>query len=260
MRYRWLIALMTLLLFLSGCCRSGGEETLPSLLDAETTETSAETTGSTDMSDETADTSTETTTEHIEEMTAPTIPEGVTLLTEAEIAWFNTEFFASEIVDGEIPFNMHNKFLLPQYESPQQINLLQLFYDGVARDTQIPQNEIDAFDAATGRDYPLDNFKIPKEDMERIFLENTGLTVEQSQKIGLESMTYLENYDAYYLEHSDTGYFACQVQNGYKTEDGLIVLLDQQKMRDLVGAGQVTLSPQEDGNFWFVANWFNPFL
>lgn len=272
MKYRWLIVLLTLFLFLSGCNRTTGEETLPTSSNTNTTETSVETTDvtdtnttetsveTTDVTDETTEASTETTVEQMEEPTAPTIPEGVTLLTEAEIAWFNTEFFATEIVDGVIPFNIHNKFLIPQYGSPDEINLRHLFYDGVARDTQITQEEMDAYDEATGSDAPVDNFKIPREDMERIFFENTGLTIEQSQKIGLDTMTYLEDYDAYYLEHSDSGYAGCEVQKGYKAEDGVIVLLYQQKARDLFGAGQVTLSLQEDGSYWFVANWFNPFL
>lgn len=258
MKYRWLIVLLTLFLFLSGCNRTAGEETLPSSSNTNTTETSVETT---DVTDETTEASTETTVEQMEEPTAPTIPEGVTLLTEAEITWFNTEFFATEIVDGVIPFNIHNKFLFfTQYESPEEINLRQLFYDGVARDTQITQEEMDAYDKATGSDAPVDNFKIPKADMERLFLENTGLTIEQSQKVGLDSMTYLEEYDAYYLQHSDSGYAGCEVQEGYKTEEGMIVLLYRGKARNLFGAGQVILSPQEDGSYWFVANWFDPFL
>lgn len=184
--------------------------------------------------------------------TGPVIPTGAVALTEQELKWFNTEFFASENTDGN-PINIRNMFLRPVYEAPEMIDLKVVFYDGISRDMQMSQAEIDLFDSVTGKNAPLDNVKIPRADLERIFLENTGLTVEGSQKIGLDQMTYLEQYDAYYLEHGDSAYTLYMVESGYKMDDGTVVLYYADRLSSSTGQWQVTLHQQEE-TYWFVAN------
>lgn len=180
------------------------------------------------------------------------IPDDATALSAQDLEWFNTVFFNGENPDGD-PLNLHNKFLLPEYDAPEMIDLRSVFYDGVSMNTQITQEEIDLFEQTTGRESGLDKFKVRKVDMERIFLENTGLTVAQSKQVGLDKMTYLEAYDAYYMEHGDTGYMVYQIEGGYETDYGLTVLYYRDKLGNSNERWQVTLQKQDDG-YWFVSN------
>ena len=53
-------------------------------------------------------------------------------LTGEELAFFNTEFFNHDTdVDGVVRANPHNQFLTCLYAGPQDINLFDLFYNGV---------------------------------------------------------------------------------------------------------------------------------
>ncbi len=190
----------------------------------------------------------------VADITESTVTYEGTRLTAQELEWFNTEFFTSKPNDdGTTTFNIRNKFLLTYYKAAEQIDLWAVFYDGVSPDVQITQEEKTAFDKLTGHNEPLSKFKIPREDMERIFLEYTGITVEQSQKTGLEKLTYLEQWDAYYLQHSDTGYMRYEVFDGYTTEDGLVILHYKESPTRPARTGQVTLKPNGD-SYWFVCN------
>ncbi len=145
------------------------------------------------------------------------VPEGGVALTAEEIDWFNTEFF-----NGEHP-NIHNQFLLSLYETPEDIDLHETFYSGMDSATEA---ERAALVAANGweKDQEIDCGKISAADMNAALTENIGLTRDETRGIGLDLMTYLPAYDAYYMYHSDTNYMNVTVTSGYRV--GQSVYLD----------------------------------
>ena len=46
------------------------------------------------------------------------------------------------------------------------------------------------------------------EAINQVLLENTGLTLEETGRIGMDYFQYLPEYDAYYHSHGDTNYFS----------------------------------------------------
>ena len=176
-------------------------------------------------------------------------------LTREELDWFQYVFFTYTNTDalGNFTFNIRNMFLRAIFETPEHINLRTVFYDGVSRFSEISQEEMDLYDQIKKDDSPLDYEKIPKEDMERLFYENTGITIAQSQKVGLDQMVYLESYDAYYVKKGDTGYAYWTMEKGVRQEDGTVVILYTPKHERPARVGKVTLKPKGD-SYVFVSN------
>ncbi len=176
-------------------------------------------------------------------------------LTREELDWFQNVFFTYTNTDaqGNPTFNIRNMFLRAEFETPEEINLRTVFYDGVSRFSEVSQEEKDLYDKVTNDDSLLDYAKTPREDMERLFYENTGITIDQSQKIGLENLIYLEEYDAYYVKKGDTGYAYWNMAKGAWMEDGTVVILYTPKGETPVYVSMVTLAPRGD-SYVFVSN------
>ena len=191
---------------------------------------------------------------------APKLPQG-TPLTADELQWFNDEFFSSVWVDSNENrvFNIRNMFLAVEFSSVEEIHLGNLFREGAYRVEQANQEETAAVyqkmfgQWSADKGYPVDVFKIPRQDLEKAFLESTGLTIAQTQKNGLDMLHYLEAYDAYYHSHSDSAYTLYQIEEGVRQENGTVVLLYKNKLSSIANERVVTLKPYED-TFLFVSN------
>ena len=178
-----------------------------------------------------------------------------TSLTQEEIDWFNREFFNS----GGSGAAIQNLFLASLYDQPQDIDLFELFYlgalDGEAEEPtpQELQAVAEAGYNGTAPDCPCT--KITRAEMDQVLFRYTGLTVDETNRYGLGSFTYLTEYDAYYHYHGDTNYTAVTVTGG--TREGDLVYLtyesgyyfSQAQGRQLVA----TLRQTEEG-YQFVAN------
>lgn len=182
------------------------------------------------------------------------LPDG-TPLSQQELQWFNDQFFSSEWADSEgAPiFNIRNMFLRVTYETVAQIDLGTLFREGTGQHLTVTQQEIDALNQKLGNNDPLDVVKISEDAMQSSFLENTGLSMEQTQQLGIDKLTYLEEYKAYYHKHGDTAYMLWQMQEGVKLNDGSVVLLYTQKLGSVQTKQVVTLKPHGD-TYLFVSN------
>lgn len=135
-------------------------------------------------------------------------------LTEQELAWFNESFFNGD------RFNFHNQFLTCLYDRPEDIDLFNLFYNGVAQHT-VSQEELALL---TGTEwYGVHPTKITAAEMEDAFWKNTGLVLDQTLKKGLEQMDFLPEYDAYYIFHGDTNYEGAAFHFG-ETVNGFVRL------------------------------------
>ncbi len=167
-------------------------------------------------------------------------------LTGEELRYFNETFFNGG-------FNIHNQFLSSTYETPEDIDLYELFYCGTGLPGGAGGEERQAVVDVLGFDADTDLTKCPAGEMDQVLRENTGLTLEETHQVGLEGFTYLEQYDAYYLFHGDTNYrYDVQITAGER-KDGLIRLYYE----DLFladGWKCVTLRETEGGGYHFLSH------
>jgi beta-lactamase regulating signal transducer with metallopeptidase domain len=169
-------------------------------------------------------------------------------LTADELRYFNEEFFNVGYPD------LRNQFLSSTYESPEDIDLFELFYCGTDQTTQADAAERQAVADAgyDGFDPEIDLTKITVAQMDAVLTEYTGLTLAETNQFRLDDFTYLADYDAYYHFHGDTNYRASVDITAGEWKDGLICLYYRD---DFLADGWkcVTLRQVEDG-YQFVSN------
>jgi hypothetical protein len=147
----------------------------------------------------------------------------LTPLTQDEISWFNDEFFNGEYI------NIHNQFLFSIYDKPQYIDLFELFYCVTPdnQDSFPSQEEKDKVVAEEGLSEEPDCMclKNTTADMDSVLQENMGITLDETNKVGLDKFTYLPEYDAYYYFHGDTNYIMqYTMDSGFRDMNGDIYL------------------------------------
>ena len=152
-------------------------------------------------------------------LTACNIDSKQETLTEAELAWFQTEFFAEGSIVDESAIRL--AFLNCAYEKPEGIDLEELFYDSFG--ATISDEEY-ALLEVQGANTNLDIIKVTADYMNAVLIEYTGLGLGDTEKKGLDKFYHISEYDAYYLVHSDTHHNQCQVISGFRNDAGDIVL------------------------------------
>ena len=89
--------------------------------------------------------------------------------------------------------------------------------------------------------------------MDAFLLENTGLTLAQTNQVDLDAFDYLPEYDAYYHTHGDTNYRSVTFTSGQRRGDYI-----QLYWKDFYYGGEtnecVTLLDRGDGQYWFVSH------
>ncbi len=167
-------------------------------------------------------------------------------LAEDEIVAFNTEFFNSGT------HNMNNMFLSSEYNRPEEIDLLQLFYNGIEGVTdEVSEDEKSLLRELDEQAPYLDIVKVTADEMDIFLQENLGIGLEDTQKTGLDSFYYLEEYDSYYLVVGDTNFDWCTVLSGTR-ESGDALTLEYEKEYE-EGRWLVTLRKTDSG-YRFVSN------
>jgi len=88
--------------------------------------------------------------------------------------------------------------------------------------------------------------------MDVVLTEYMGMTLADTEKIGLENFTYLEEYGAYYYYHGNTNYrMAISFSCGERESNIIRLFYDDQFMSD--GEKVLTLREQA-GSYLFVSN------
>lgn len=91
------------------------------------------------------------------------------------------------------------------YNDPAQIDLFQLFYGGIPGADHTPSAEELAFlKDQPGYEPDFDLDRIPAAEMDRVLQTYFGITLDQTEGIGLEKFLYWEENDCYYHCHTDT--------------------------------------------------------
>ena len=173
---------------------------------------------------------------------------GIVSLTNEELAHFNgTDFFNGEYM------NIRNQFLSSLYSSPEKIDLFELFYCGNGLEANpATDEEISAVLAYLGWDFAgCDLEKNSRANMDAILTQYMGLTLADTDGVGLENMIYLSEYDAYYYFHGDTNY-RMSVAFSYGEREGDIIRLFYDDA--FMGGSKVLTLRETDGRYLFVSN------
>lgn len=180
-------------------------------------------------------------------------------LTQEELEYFNgTQFFNWDYADNVIDtVNIRNQFLSSTYDDIRDINLFEIFYCGGGIKESITDDELLTAGIANGMsenidDWPVPCTKISAERMNAVLRENTGLTLEETNKIELSKFIYLAEYDSYYIFHGDSNYRASISFQSGERKDNIIRLYYED---DFYGDGEKVLTLlKKDGAYLFVSN------
>lgn len=177
-------------------------------------------------------------------------------LTGEELAFFNTQFFNSQTTNefGGVQPTLHNQFLTCLYAGPQDINLFDLFYNGAGTWEAPSQAELEQLGVlAEDGSQICPTYKLTTAAMDAFLLENTGLTLAQTNKVDLDAFDYLPGYDAYYLTKGDTNYRSVTFTSGER--EGSYIRL---YWKDFYYGSEtnecVTLLDRGEGQYWFVSH------
>lgn len=145
------------------------------------------------------------------------------------------------------------------YDEPADVNVYAFFYDGISGQ-EITEAEMKALygDEDNYSGPPTD--RLPRAEIDRILLRYFGLTLEQTNKNGINNFRYLPETDCYYNCHGDTHYERYRVLQARQREDGAILFthlnIDNYRLfgdyETAVGTAAVRLYP--DGSFHILAN------
>lgn len=172
-------------------------------------------------------------------------------LSAEEIARLNTEFFDHETDQ------MNHMLLCSEYDTPEAIDLSELFYNGVYDRGEgwtidgLSEEEMALLAEFDSSAPYLDVVKVTAAEMEAVLQEKLGLGLEETQKNGLENFYYLAEYDSYYLVHGDANLDWCTVTSGTWESDDRLVLEYTKEYEG--GQWTATLQKTDDG-YLFLSN------
>lgn len=164
-------------------------------------------------------------------------------------------------VYGDKPDNWYNyalfESLFEGYASPAEMNLRWLFYDGDRTET-VTDEEM-AYLAALPEPnlFPdLDISKISRTKMNEVLQTYFGITLEETQGIGLDDFAYYEPSDSYFLAHGDTAAGLYTFVSGVELENGDVTLYyhDTHSIYPDPVYYAVTLHLSEEGVWQIVSN------
>ena len=170
-------------------------------------------------------------------------------LSETELEWFETEFFNTE--ENRMP----NMFLTSTYDTPENINLNNLFYGGAdgfggGEITEEEKEQLQQYYPEVGL---LDVSRTTTDEMNAILQKYMNLSLEDTNKLYLEYLHYLPEYDAYYKVAGDTEYAQYMMMAGWRNEDETITLVYMNAFTSVVCYYEVTLL-QDGDNYYFISN------
>ena len=150
-------------------------------------------------------------------------------LTEEELRYFTGLF-----VNDEAGKTFPSMLLSSEYDAPENIHLGWLFREGVPNENggwgyDISGEELAALQSVlTEEEYEgflmRDACKTPRSAMDELLMQWLGLSLEDTHEHGLEFLTYLEEFGAYYSAVSDTNMVIPEFSGGIRREDGMIEL------------------------------------
>lgn len=117
------------------------------------------------------------------------------------------------------------------YTKPNEMNLEQVFYNGAGFDNEVSTEELEEYKKLT-RYHGTDIVKITTEQAETLYHQHTGEKLENLKK-RLKNWIYIEKYDAYYHEISDTNFETISCIKGIMNEQSKIMKIQLSNNRTI---------------------------
>ena len=169
-------------------------------------------------------------------------------------AGFGTVAYFNELLNPQLERSEADWFpraLTSCYDDPAQIDLYQLFYTGIPGADNTPSTAEQAFlENKPGYEPEFDLVRIPTAEMNRVLREYFGITLSETEGIGLEQFLYNEQTDCYYHSLTDTNLSFREVTAAEELEDGLWHVIYTDERDD---HGVVTLR-RYDGSWRILSN------
>lgn len=152
--------------------------------------------------------------------------------------------------------NWYNMAMFDSYETPQQVNLNDLFCMGVGDESPLEPTEEEAafLETQTHIGKWGSTYKIPREIMDEVLQQYFGLTLDETDGVGLDEMAYFEKTDCYYWSISDVRYtLEFEITSACRTAEGNIVFCYSIPHREYM----MTIKPVGDGYHILSNIWLN---
>lgn len=149
--------------------------------------------------------------------------------------------------------NFYNYALTSTYTTPADVNLFNLFQNGFQDESDDPTEEELLLLEGKMSEYwkEMDLARLPVEKMDAVLTELYGITLEQTNGVGLDSLVYLEETNCYYTANTGVYYAEITVKYVETLDDGSI-LVQYSALYD--GDYMVRLMPTDNGGYKFLSN------
>lgn len=164
----------------------------------------------------------------------------------------------------EDPTGWYSRALSSSYADPADVDLYELFYDGLPNGEWATDEELKAL-------YPADAFenghfmgpgvdRLPPAEMDKVLQQYFGLSLEQSSKRGLKAFQYAAENDCYYHCHGDTNQQLHKVVDARRLEDGTLVFTytseygNYAASEDFPSVSTAALRPDGEGGYQLLSN------
>ena len=148
---------------------------------------------------------------------------------------YETVYTSEQLKKYEKDFNTFgiNGFIVSTntYNKPSEIDLEEVFYSGAGFNNEISKEELEEYKKVT-KYHETDMVKITTKQAEELYYNNTGEKL-LNLKERLKDWTYIEKYDAYYNEVSDTNFESVSCIEGIMNEEHKIMKIQLSNNRTI---------------------------
>ena len=179
------------------------------------------------------------------------LPEGAEWLSDRELAewgaWFSMDF-------------MRDQFMYSTYHSPQDIDIMQTFYNGGPAYQVVDMTDVRAFLLKYGTwNVFTDVLKLSAEEIDGTLKDYAGITLAETNGVGMYMLSYVPETDCYYAFRGDTNRSHDPIfEYGWREGDTAVLFYQGSCTGDsryLTGLFRITLEETPEG--WrFLANEF----
>lgn len=157
-----------------------------------------------------------------------------------------------ELFDHKSDYLFYNTALTSVYENPADVDLAFLFYNGFRDESQQPtEEELVLLEGKMGKYWKeMDLIRLPAGKMDAVLTDLFGITLEQTNGVGLDRLVYLEETDCYYASVTGMHYTDITVINVSSQEDGRLLV----QYSTYPGEFVVCLMPKPDGGYSILSN------
>lgn len=176
-------------------------------------------------------------------------------LTSTELAYFNSNDFMDLSYDKDSDDFFKAHFITSLYNSPEEINLYSLFYDGSSdfEYDDLNTKEKNAIMVAYDANSEVKDIKrATTEEINEDLQEYMGIRLSDTNKVGLDEFKYIAAYDAYYNVPSDTQVFEPIFTSG--TKEGTTIKLYYTNHNVPNDVTILELKQVDDDDYYFISN------